>query len=130
MWGGNVQYATLGDLLVIILVTVIMVLSNPLRKSQEQIRENILTLTPIGTSMEDVIKVIEINKKWEVRYISYEQGYLYQGAGERKTIGEKSIRVFMGDYGNIFVTSVTVFWGFHEDSKLIDIWVWKDKDSL
>ncbi len=41
-------------------------------------KENILTLTPIGTSMEDVIKVIEINKKWEVRYISYEQGYLYQ----------------------------------------------------
>lgn len=117
-------------LAVTILVTVIIALLNPLRKSQEQITEDILKLTPIGTSMEDVIKVIESRRKWELEHINYENGYRYRKEKEDKIIGEKSIRVFIGDYRNVFVTSVTVFWGFDENSKLIEVWVWKDQDSL
>ena len=43
-------------------------------------------------------------------------------------IGEKSISVLIGEYRTIFTTSVTVFWGFDENSKLIDIYVWKVND--
>ncbi len=122
----------LAVLAVTILVTVVIALLNPLRKSREQITENILKLTPIGTSMEDVIHVIESNKKWEWSGHINPNGFLKQPPPPepRTTVGSRSIKVFAGDYRNIFVTSVTVFWGFDENSKLIDVWVWKDTDGL
>jgi hypothetical protein len=113
---------------IFILVYIFICLLNPLRKSEEKIKESILKLTPVGTSLEDVIKIIENNKKWETRYISYEDGYL--DPKTRAVVGEKSIRAFVGEYRNFFVTSVSVFWGFDEDSKLIEICIWKDEDSL
>lgn len=45
-------------------------------------------------------------------------------------VGKKNIRSDLGDYSTIFTTNVTVFWGFDEQSKLIDIWVWKTVDAL
>ncbi len=129
---------TLIVLSVIVLIVAIILLLNPLRRSQEQIKNDILKLTPMGTSMEDVIKIIESKKQWEIDYISHEHGYRRPGTPEysdialgRETIvGEKSIRVLVGEYRNIFITSVTVFFGFDKNSKLIEIYVWKDKDSL
>jgi len=125
-------------LLAIVLVAISISLSNPLRRSQEKIKESILELTPIGMGMDDVLKVIENNKRWEIRYVRYDFGYRRPGIpdpadvalGRGTYIGEKSIRVFLGDYRNIFITSVTVFWGFDENSKLIDVYVWKDADTL
>lgn len=107
-------------LAVMILITVVTALSNPLRKSQEQITEDILKLTPIGMSMEEVVCVIENNKKWEWSGHINPNGFLKQPPPPepRTTVGSQSIRVFIGDYRNIFVTSVTVFGGFDEDSKL------------
>jgi len=55
---------------------------------------------------------------------------LNQSLNPEEVIGEKSIRVSVGSYGFIFKTNVTVFFGFDEDSKLIDIWIWKTTDSL
>ena len=129
---------TLIALSVIVLILAIIVLLNPLRRSQEYIKNDILKLTPMGTSMEDVIEIIERKRQWEIDYISYDHGYRKPGKPEhsdialgRETIvGEKSIRVFVGEYRNIFITSVTVFFGFDKDSKLIEIYVWQDKDSL
>ncbi len=125
-------------LLVIVLIVTIITLLNPLRKSQEHIRNDILRLTPIGTSMEDVIKIVKSKREWEIDYISHDHGYRRPGTPEhsdialgRETIvGEKSIRVFVGEYRNIFITSVSVFWGFDKNSKLIEIYVWKDTDGL
>ena len=120
--------------LVIILGIALTLYLNPLRRSEEKIREKMLELTPIGTSMEDVVKVVEGNNKWEIAWISYDRGYIIQEPGKpRTTIGEKSIRVFIGEYPfgeGIFTTAVTVFWGFDENIKLIDVWVWKTTDSL
>ena len=132
-----IKYTLIAVAGVLVVIAVIFAL-NPLRWPQEFIRERILKLTPIGTNMEDVIKTIEGKEKWETRYINYEHGYMRPGRPEsadialgRETIvGEKSIRVFIGEYRNIFITSVTVFWGFDENSKLIEIYVWKDTDSL
>ena len=132
---------TLIALLVIIVVAVLVSLSNPLRKSQEEIRGNMLKLTPVGMSMEDVLKVIESNKKWETMYVSHEHGIPQGELGKAGTpIGEKSIRAHIGEYtgkwyfdGNILHTIyiaslkeyVDVFWAFDEDSKLIEIYVVK-----
>ena len=125
-------------LLLLAFVLAIVVFSNPLRKSQEHIRSDILKLTPMGTTMDDAIRAIKSNKKWKIDGISYENGYRRPGKsdpadaalGRETIVGEKSIRVFIGEYRNIFITSVTVFWGFDENSNLIEVYVWKDKDSL
>jgi hypothetical protein len=45
-------------------------------------------------------------------------------------IGEKSMRVYLGSHRIGFVTGVSVFYAFDEDSKLIDIAVLKEIDSL
>lgn len=128
-------------LITFLILTVLIVLGavkfmlNPLTKSEEQIREKLLEETPFGTHMEDVIKYIGSKKKlskkkWEVTYISHEHGFTHQRVYPRRIVGEKSIRASLGDYGIIFETNVTVFWGFDENSKLIDIWVWKTIDSF
>jgi len=129
---------TLIALSVIVLTAAIIVLLNPLRRSQEHIKNDILKITPMGTSMEDVIKIIENKRQWEIDYISYDHGYRKPGTpahsdidlGRETIVGEKSMRVLIGEYRNIFTTSVTVFWGFDKNSKLIEIYVWKDKDGL
>ena len=122
-----------------VLITVIILMSNPLRWSNEHIRANMLKLTPIGTSMEDVIKVIESNEKWKIRSIR-DNGYLLVGnipafpssfyEHKHPIIGVKSIRAYLGEYRMIFAVGVSVFYGFDEDSKLIDIAVLKEGDSL
>ncbi len=122
---------------VLVVISVIIAL-NPLRWSQGHIRNNTLKLTPIGTSMENVVKIIESKEKWKIDNINYERGYRRPGTpnpadaalGRETIVGEKSIRVLIGEYRNIFTTSVTVFWGFDENGKLIDVYVWKDKDSF
>ena len=92
------------------------------------IREYLLELTPIGTSIEDVLEVIYKNEEWRIDRINYEQGYIE----ETRIIGEKSIRVMIGEYKKSFdfYTAVEVSWGFDENSKLIDIYVRKDVDAL
>jgi len=115
---------------IILLAVIVIILLNPLRRSAETIKANILKLTPIGMDMEDVIKVVEKKRSWRI-HIDYEYGFSKQESGtRRKIIGEKSISAFIGEYRNIFDTSVTVFWGFDENPKLIDVWVWKVIDGL
>jgi len=99
-----------------------------LRQPEARIEKDILALTPIGTSFDDVLSVIDNQKDWRIRYIDQDHGFSHPESG--KTVGKMSIRVFIGDYTNIFMTSVTVFWGFDEDGKLIDIYIWKDPNVL
>ena len=126
----------------IILVTVILGVtikkfSNPLRKSEERIREDMLELTPIGMSMGEVVEVIKSNEEWTIDWITYDYGYGLDRAGSpgedyHVEIGEKSIRIYIGKYnvGIIVPVHVIVYYGFDEDSQLIDIAVRKDMDVL
>lgn len=116
-------------LVLLVVIGTIMLITNPLLRSEEKIRGKLLDSTPIGTKMDDVIKFIESNKKWKVAWISYEHGFNHQRLIPRKIIGEKSIRVEMGEYRFFLTASVTVFWGFDENSELVDIWVWKTTDG-
>ncbi len=133
----EIMCKTLIACLIIVLGTVIVMMLNPLRRSEEQIRKNMLKLTPIGTSMVNVIKVIESNEEWEVQY-TFEHGYFFMhGRPSRHTpqdddpvVGEKSMEVHLGEYRVIFVTDVSVFYAFDETSKLIDIAVLKEVDSM
>jgi hypothetical protein len=77
-------------------------------KSEEQIRGKLLEATPVGTHMIDVIKYIEGQRNWVIRTISNDHGFYYQRVYPNRTIGDKSIRVELGDYGIVLTTSVTV----------------------
>lgn len=59
-------------LLIIVLLIVlgsVKFMMNPLTKSEEQIRGELLEATPVGTHMDDVITYIESQKKWEIEQI-------------------------------------------------------------
>ena len=99
-----------------------------LRETEETIKRSLFELTPIGMSMEDVLDKISNNEEWEIRWVNSENGFMDPSTGN--TIGKKSIRVFIGKYQDFFVTHVTVFWGFNENSELIDIYVWKDTEGF
>jgi len=109
-------------LLVAIGMFVIDRLTNPLRKSLEEIREDILQITPLGTSMEEVLEVIE-NKGWEIRWIKNRKCEYTDLSGDF-IIGDKSIRAYIGKYRNmIFTAYINIYWGFDENSQLIEIGV-------
>ena len=100
------------------------------RKSEEKIQENLLKVTPLGTSMEDVLRVIEINKKWELVWISTEYPHNDTNLHADYIIGDKSIKAYIGNFGIIFETSVEAYWGFDENDKLIEIGIRKTTNTL
>lgn len=108
-----------------ILLLAVYVVSNPLRRSDNYLRGRFLNDTPIGTSMNDVISYIR-KKEYRIVNIS-DSGFPDKNS---KYVGYRSIRVDLGDYNTILTTNVTVFWGFDEESKLIDVRVWKTVDAL
>ena len=109
------------------------VIANPLRRSEAHITNKLLKAAPLGTSMNEVSYYIKKHKNWKTIITSYEHGFHDQRDYEGKTVGSKHIRVSMGDYIPLsplpFTTNVTAFWGFDDDYKLIDIWVWKTVDA-
>ena len=142
-------------LLGIVIVTFIPMIFNPIRRPQKMVRNYILRLTPIGTHIDDVEKFLRSKREWTVDYINYEMGYAHPGKpipgwpvitrtipgpdGPITTrgtsiIGDKSIRGYLGEYSAWYTlgfhTTVSVFWGFDGDGKLIEVYVWKVVDIL
>jgi len=122
-----IAYILLAVLVIALGLYVINCLTNPLRQSEEQIREDILAHTPIGSSVEEVIRVIEGNEDWDWIGRVDQVGF---PTGTGSHIGEQSIHVFKGQYGSVFMTNVSVFWGFDENLDLIDIRVRKTVDGF
>jgi uncharacterized membrane protein len=122
-------------ILAIIMAVAILVLSDPLRRSAERIRIDMLKHTPIGMSMEEVIKVIESNNNWEIGR-TRDNGYIIRNRlpdiditrGNENTVGVKSMEVYIGSYNFFYFAGRTIVWiyyAFDEDSKLVDIAVGK-----
>ena len=130
----------------ILLATIILGISiaivlniNPLSRSKQHIRKDILSLTPLGMDMKEVIEIIESKREWSVMNIIYDGGYINydekipgwptSSLSKLSVIGEKCIIVYLGYYGFIR-TDVTASWGFDKDSKLIDVYVRKSMDVI
>lgn len=117
-------------LLLALALPALVVISNPLRRSEGHIKDRLLAATPWGTSMGEVENYVR-DQGWEIAYVSMNYGFLDQRVSPAIETGKKSIRVELGDYQSIpFRAYVTVFWGFNEQSELTDIWVWKTLDAL
>ena len=106
----------------------------------ELIRMHMLMRMPVGTKMERVIKVVERNRKWKIDAINNDSGYrLRYGTPAFVTpynihlggaIGTQSIRAYLGKYTLVFRVDVVVFFGFDENSRLVDLHVIKYVDAL
>ncbi|MDD4493087.1 MAG: hypothetical protein PHV32_01840 [Eubacteriales bacterium] len=113
---------------------IIAILSNPLRKSNEHIRKDLLKSAPIGTSMEDVLTVIGENKNWKI--LQYEGRYKPwpPDSDDEKSlitdsfIRSKEIKVLLGEYIAFLPRIVYADFLFDEDLNLIDIVVNKGMD--
>jgi hypothetical protein len=108
-----------------------------LSRPESAIRRDMLRTTPLGTSKEDVIKVIK-EREWTVRYIRDTNGYFmsrrFLGDGPQSSkcveIGTQSIRIFLGKFNAIGIIGVPVdvYYAFDEDSKLIDVAIRREMD--
>jgi len=132
------KYIIIGVMIIVAIPLVwllISAISNPLTRSEEQIRNDLLKVTPIGTSMEDVIAAIEGHEKWKIFHINENRGYKINSDGTLRrswhsggyiTIGEKSLDVELGK--GIITSYVGAWYGFDENSSLIDITIFKELD--
>ena len=100
-----------------------------LKLDAESIRHELLQQTPIGTSLNDVEK--NLKSKGLSPRVSLNTGFSKREKGSTKVVGSQFIRASLGEYRSslFFITSVSVYWGFDENGKLIEIWVWKTQDG-
>jgi hypothetical protein len=95
--------------------------------NENKVQENLLEKTPIGTSLDQVMLYCK-NSNLKC-YHSDTAGYLNQSTG--KVVGVKSIWAVLNEhkYIPLTITSVSAYWGFDKDGKLIDIWIWQTIDA-
>jgi len=130
----TIIYTIVGLLVVILGVSIISCSTNPLRQSSEQIREDILELTPMGTNFYEAAGILErvkLDENWERMSVDYGRGIPMGELGRVGTsVGEHSIRATIGNYSNFFMTDVVVFWVFDKDLELIEVFVEKIINGL
>jgi hypothetical protein len=123
----------------VVAILIIVTFLNPLSKSEERIRANLLEIMPIGTDMQEVVRVAEGNNRWTISWVNENYGYLMLGAipypgsdnDDERTVGVKSMRVILGHYTDVIVgTHVLAFFAFDEDDRLVDIAIWKSRNVL
>ena len=122
-------------LIVLIISPYLLMLVTPMRRPESMSTNYVLRLTPIGMDMEEVIKIVENHRNWSIAWISYERGFPHPRIVSAGTyiVGDKSMRVNMRSFwpanmplvGLFMEMIVSIFFGFDEDGKLTDVYVWK-----
>ena len=106
---------------------------NPMRRPAPMIRNHILRHTPIGMCKEEVVRVIENNERWGTPEINTWSGFLHpalfvdgpDGSPTPAIIGDTSVQARPEWYNvPIFERHVRIFWGFDENGKLIEVYVY------
>ncbi len=122
----TIVYIILALLVIALGIVVISCSSNPLRKSEADIKTTILESTPIGMDIDDALSVIE-NNGWTTAGINHSRGVSSAEIQHlNENVGSKSIKADIGRYTTFFETKVSAWWAFDDDSKLVDVFVRKD----
>jgi ABC-type glycerol-3-phosphate transport system permease component len=122
-------------LIIFIFTILVWFILNPLFKKEKKIRDDLLKVIPMSTTMEEAIQLIKENKKWEIEEVQYNAGfyfnpyYGYPEDGEARVIGEKYLYVYLGSYHIVYEIDVIAYFGFDENDELIEIYVEKQPDS-
>ena len=110
------------------LVVAVFAVPHSLRMRESFIETSLLKMAPLGSSSDEVQRALE-RKGFHPTLIP--TGFYKQKVPAKpEVVGTTSIRVELGEYRSPFVTSVSAFWGFDKEGKLIDVWVWKTVDAL
>ena len=126
-------------LLFIITMMMVSLILNPLLKTRAGIQRYLLNITPIGTSIEDIIHKAADNTNWTIR--SRDAGVALHPTRLNPTrgvaddprfpvVGEQSVEVHLGTYRHITRVDVTAFFTFNEYGKLMEIFVIKEYDLI
>jgi hypothetical protein len=102
-----------------------------LRRSESVIRESILALTPLGSSPEAVLTLVQ-KEKWKNQAHNKRSGFLMQQHGKKSVVvGTTHIQAWLGHHWTFpfLRTDVVAYWGFDADGRLVDVWIWKTINS-
>lgn len=103
---------------------------NPLRRPETAIQADLLRQAPLGSTTAQVEAMIQ-RHDWKLSYPLANTGFYDQRTRPARETGAKHLRASLGNYQDIpWEANVTVFWGFDENGRLIDLWVWKTWDGL
>jgi len=119
---------------VLLVLPLISMIYNPMRRPAPMIRNHILRQTPIGSDIEEVIEIIENNERWGSPSVNRNFGFRhtnpsgsswdYDGRVGPLIIGEQSIQTNHRYSIPLFPDrSVRIWWGFDENGKLIEVYV-------
>jgi len=123
-------------ILAIAIAYTIPMIRNPMRRPSSMPTNYVLSLTPLGTHIDDVISIVENHRDWIVERTDREQGFVHPAPhtirplseGWPVVVGDKSIRVRSEPYrpfGLLTRTVVAVHYGFDADGYLIEVYVWR-----
>ena len=117
-------------LFIVPVAAVVFMLRNPLRRNEREIEAHLYLITPVGSSY--VVAVSKLGGCYSQLQSYGNAGFFKQELPQCKTVGAKSIKVDLGEYYHfpIGMTSVVAFWGFDQNGKLLEVWVWKTTDSI
>ena len=122
-------------MIIISIFFLFVMIFSPMRMPVVFIRIHVLWNTPIGTSMDNVIDVINSKDGWGNPIINTSFGFEHptrffdttDGLRERVIIGTQSIQTRIIIYNfNILPfhqRNIHILWGFNEEGELIDIYV-------
>ena len=107
--------------------------ARPLHRSHASIRASLLKRTPPGATKEQVETFIA-REGWRV---SRDSAYLLPRAVEQgggPFVPEQVQSVLMADLGGYFIfigtREIYGLWGFDAEGRLVDVWIYKERDVL
>ncbi|MDR2727733.1 MAG: hypothetical protein LBB56_01275 [Chitinispirillales bacterium] len=128
-------FILLSTVILLSLIITVLMFSNPLRRPITMIESRLLKLTPLGSTMEEVVIAIE-KEGWRFGYVTgytNNQKELVSRFGEIFKFNEndkKIIYIYMGEYRVVMPCIVVAYFNFDEDGFLVNIKVLKEWDSI
>lgn len=126
----------LGSVGVAVVFSVVL-LSNPLRRSEEAIGRWLEKTTPLGSGMLEV-RAAAMRQGWceypaaHCDAVNIDDGLIYTDRPAKSgAVAAKYMRGHLGSYQGLpWRAFVAVFWEFDEEGRLVAIQVWKTRDTL
>jgi hypothetical protein len=113
-------------LILLAAIAAAVLLSNPLRRSDDAVQRWLLEAAPIGSKLEDLERVAE-EKGWRIEGMW--NGYTPH-SGWGGIDGDKIVWIYLGGYRNLFRTDLDSFWAFDESGRLTGVVSRRMTDAL
>jgi len=112
----NIGIKYFWNILYILIIVIILIISfNPMKRSIDRIRNDVLRITPIGTHKYDVLEIIEVRSEWDYPRM---HGYVRDFTRYNQT----SIWSVIGEYRDVVLEwHVKALWIFDEEGNLKDV---------